>query len=150
MEKQEQIVQELQKAYWKEIESVMNYLASSENLDGIRAEEIRETLSQEVQDEIAHAQRLAARIKELDGTVPGSKDFKAEQESLQPPKNSTDVRQVVQGVVDAESDAVAHYKKIVELADGIDPVTEDLVITLQADEEKHLRLFKGFLKELSS
>ena len=148
MEKQEEIVQELQKAYWKEIETVMNYLANSENLDGIRAEEIRESLSKEVQDELGHAQQLASRIKELNGTVQGSQNFKAEQESAQPPKTSTDVKHVVKGVVDAEEDAIAHYKKIIDLTDGVEHVTQDLVITLQADEEKHLRLFRGFLKDL--
>ncbi len=148
MEKQEEIVKELQKAYWKEIESVMNYLANSENLDGIRAEEIRETLSQEVQDEVGHAQQLASRIKELNGTVPGSKEFKPEQENAQPPQSTTDVLHVVKGVVEAEQDAIAHYKKLVDLTEGIDHVTQDLVISLQADEEKHLRLFRGFLKDL--
>jgi bacterioferritin len=148
MEKQEEIIKELQKAYWKELESVMNYLANSENLDGIRAEEIRETLSQEVQDEVGHAQQLASRIKELNGTVPGSMEFKAEQKSAQPPEKTTDVKHVVKGVVDAEEDAIAHYRKIVDLTDGVDHVTQDLVISLQADEEKHLRLFRGFLKDL--
>lgn len=150
MGKEDEIVQELQKAYWKEIESVMNYLANSENLDGIRAEEIRESLSQEVQDELGHAQQLAARIKELNGTVPGSKGFKAEQESAQPPKKSTDVRHVVKGVVEAEEDAIDHYKKIIDMTDGVDHVTQDLMISLQADEEKHLRLFRGFLKDIDS
>lgn len=148
MEKQEEIVQELQKAYTEELETVMNYLANSENIDGIRAEEIRETLSQEVQDELGHAQQIASRIKELNGTVPGSKTFKATQETSQPPEDSTDIKKVVQGVVDAETEAVAHYKKIVNLADGVDPVTEDLITTLLADEEKHLRLFQGILKDL--
>lgn len=150
MSKQEQIVEELQKAYWEELETVMNYLANSVNLDGIRAEEIRETLSQEVQDEIGHAQQLASRIKELGGTVPGSMEFKAEQKSAQPPQDSTDVKHVVNGVVEAEEAAVDHYRKIVDMTDGVDHVTQDLVISLQADEEKHLRLFKGFLKDLET
>lgn len=150
MEKQQEIILALQEAYWKEMETIMNYLANSVNLDGIRAEEIREILATEVTDELAHAQQLASRIKELDGTVQGSKSFKPGQETAQPPSDTTDLKTVVKGVIDAENDAINHYKKIIQLTDGIDFVTQDMCIALQADEEKHLRIFRGFLKGLQS
>jgi bacterioferritin len=146
MDKQQKIVKALQVAYWKEIETVMNYQANSINLDGIRAQEIREILEAEVADELGHSRKLAERIKELDGLVEGSAAFKAEQTTSQPPKETTDLESVVRGVIDAEQDAIAHYKNLIELTDGFDYVTQDLCIELQADEEKHLRLFKGFLK----
>lgn len=41
-------------------------------------------------------------------------------------------------------------KKIIELAGGFDPATEDLAITSLADEEEHRRDFVGFLKELEA
>ena len=40
-QKREQIIQMLTRAYWMEIETVMNYIANSVNLDGVRAEEIK-------------------------------------------------------------------------------------------------------------
>jgi bacterioferritin len=126
----------------------MNYLAHSANLDGIKAEEIREILSEEVNDEISHAEQLANRIKELGGTVDGSKKFKPEQESGQPPADTTDIATVVKGVVEAEKDAIQQYQKIIQMTDGVDHVTQDLCVELQTDEEKHLRIFKGFKKEL--
>ena len=150
MKKRKEIVEALQQAYWKEIETIMNYIANSTNLDGIRAEEIRETLSVEVTEELGHAQRLAARIKELDGIVEGSMKFKAEQKTNQPPKKTTDLESVIQGVIDAEEDAVNHYRKIIELTDGDDYVTQDLAIQLLGDEEGHLRLFKGFRKGMEA
>lgn len=149
-DQRQQIVKELQKSYWMEIETVMNYLANSTNLDGIRAEEVRETLEVEVTDELKHAQSLAQRIKELDGIVEGSKDFKASQDTAQPPKETTDLISVVRGVIDAEQGAIEQYKKIINLTDGVDFVTQDLCISLQADEEKHLRLFKGFMRGLEN
>ena len=150
MERREEIVQALQEAYWKEIETVMNYLANSTNLDGIRAQEISEMLKLEVADELGHAQRIAERIKELDGKVQGSNSFKAAQTTSQPPADSTDLKTVIQGVIDAEADAIEHYKKIIKLTDGIDYVTQDLAIQLLGDEEKHLRLFKGFQRGMNS
>ena len=150
MEKRTEIVEALKKAYWMEIESVMNYQANSINLDGIRAEEVREILEQEVTDELGHSRQLGERIKELDGTVDGSKKFNPIQDTSQPPAETTDLASVVKGVIDAEKDAIDHYKYIIELTDGVDFVTQDLCIALQADEEKHLRIFRGFLKGMKT
>jgi bacterioferritin len=146
MEKKQEIIKALQKAYWKEIETVINYQANAINLDGIRAEEVKEILTSEVIDELRHSQKLAERIKELDGCVEGSKQFKAEQENSQPPKDSTNLKKVIQGVIDSESDAVDTYKNIIKITEGIDYVTQDLCIEILSDEEKHLRIFRGFMK----
>lgn len=148
MEKKKEIIEALQEAYWAEIETIINYLANSVNLDGIRAEEIKDILSTEVPDELGHAQQIASRIKELDGIVEGSKSFKALQETIQPQADTTDLKSVVKGVIDAETNAIEQYRKIIQLTDGIDFVTQDMCIAIQADEEKHLRVFRGFLKGL--
>jgi len=85
-QKVSQIVDELVVSYWMEIETVQNYLACSVNPDGVRATEIKESLEQDIQEELGHAQQIAQRIHTLGGTVPGSKDFKAGQDALQPPR----------------------------------------------------------------
>lgn len=148
MDKQQEIIKALQSAYWKEMETIMNYQANSINLDGIRAQEIREILESEVTDELGHSRKLGERIKELEGTVEGSFAFKAEQKSSQPPADTTDLKSVVKGVIDAETEAIEHYKYLIKLTDGYDFVTQDLCIALLADEEKHLRVFRGFLKAI--
>jgi bacterioferritin len=40
----EELIGLLQKAYWMEIETVMSYIANSINPDGVRAQEIIESL----------------------------------------------------------------------------------------------------------
>jgi bacterioferritin len=130
-----------------EIETVTNYIASSINLDGVRAEEIKKSLQADVQEELTHAQTLARRIKTLGGRVPGSFDFAAEQKSLQPREDSTDVVSVIKGVIDAENSAIAQYNKLIQLCDGIDYVTQDLCIQSLSDEEEHRRDFIGYLTE---
>jgi len=144
---QKQIINELKVAYWMELETVMNYIANSTNLDGIRAEEIKKALAADVAEELLHAQTIGRRIKTLGGTVPGTKEFKAGQESLQPPSDTTDVVAVIKGVIGAENAAIDQYTKIIKLCDGIDYVTQDMCITALADEEEHRRDFMGFLKE---
>jgi bacterioferritin len=146
-EKREQILELLAKAYWMEIETVMSYVANSVNPDGLRAQEIVEALEEDIQEELGHAQRFAQRIKELYGVVPGSLDFQAEQSYLQPPDRQTDIVHVIRGVIEAETGAIAHYNRIIEATDGVDWVTQDMVIDILRDEEGHRRLFEGFLRE---
>ncbi len=147
LERREQIVALLQKAYWMELETVMSYLAASVNLDGVRAQEIKESLAGDVEEELGHAKRFAERIKELYGVVPGSEGFEAEQSFLQPPAEQTDTVHVIRGVIKAETGAIEHYTRIVEETDGIDPVTQDMAIEILHDEQGHRRLFEGFLRE---
>jgi len=142
-----QLVELLQQAYWMEIETVMSYLANSINPDGVRAQEIKESLEQDIQEELGHAQQFGARIKELYGVVPGSLEFSASQSSLQPPQHQTDIVHVIKGVIDAESGAIDHYNKMIEFCDDKDLVTQDMVIAILRDEEGHRRLFEGYLRE---
>jgi bacterioferritin len=146
-EKREEIIGLLEKAYWMEIETVMSYIANSVNPDGLRAQEIRESLEEDIQEELGHAQQFAQRIKELYGVVPGSLEFRAEQTYLQPPDSQTDIVHVIRGVIDAETGAIEHYNRIIETTDGIDWVTQDMVIDILRDEEGHRRLFEGYLRE---
>ena len=146
-EKQDEIVGMLTKAYWMEIETVMSYIANSVNPDGVRAQEIIESLKTDIQEELGHAQQYADRIKELYGVVPGSMDFKAEQDFLQPPEHQTDIVHVIKGVIEAETGAIEYYEKIIEATETVDPVTQDMVIAILRDEQGHRRLFEGFLRE---
>src|SRR3954462_1665474 len=145
--KREEIIGLLTKAYWMEIETVMSYIANSVNPDGVRAQEIIESLQEDIQEELGHATQYANRIKELYGVVPGSLDFTAEQTYLQPPEQQTDVVHVVKGVIEAETGAIEHYNAIIEATEGLDPVTNDMVIAILRDEEGHRRLFEGYLRE---
>jgi bacterioferritin len=145
--KREEIISLLTKGYWMEIETVMSYVANSINPDGVRAQEVVESLEQDIQEELGHAQQFARRIKELYGVVPGSLDFAAEQSYLQPPAHQTDIVHVIKGVIEAETGAIEHYNRIVEVTDGIDWVTQDMVINILHDEEGHRRLFEGYLRE---
>lgn len=146
-EEREEIVAMLSKAYWMEIETVMSYLANSVNPDGVRAQEIIESLRGDIQEELGHATQFATRIKELYGVVPGSMDFQAEQSYLQPPERQSDIVHVIKGVIAAETGAIDHYNQIIQATDESDPVTNDMVIAILHDEERHRRLFEGFLRE---
>ena len=145
--KREEIIELLKTAYFMELETVMSYVTNSINPDGVRAQEIKESLEEDIQEELGHAQQFAERIKELYGVVPGSMEFKATQPFLQPPEEQTDIVHVIKGVIEAETGAIEHYTRIVEETDEVDLVTQDMVITILRDEQGHRRLFEGFLRE---
>jgi bacterioferritin len=138
----------LQAAYLDEMETVMNYQTNAIVLDGVRAEEIKESLQQDIQEELTHAEQLGRRLKQLDARPPSSADFTARQDSLKPPADSTDVLSVIHGVLEAEADAIDTYRSLIDAAtEENDPVTEDLAVTILADEEAHRTEFRGFEKE---
>jgi bacterioferritin len=142
------VVDLLRKAYFDELETVMNYQTNAIVLDGVRAEEIKQNLLEDIQEELDHSQQIGNRLKQLDARPPGSAEFTARQDSLQPPEDSTNVSAVIQGVLAAENDAIDTYRELVDAAtEANDPVTEDLAVTILTDEEAHRTEFRGFEKE---
>jgi len=83
----DRVIETPRKAYSDEIETVMNYQTNAIVLDGVRAEEIKESLQQDIQEELDHAEQLGQRLKQLGARPPGSKEFEVRQSSLQPPKD---------------------------------------------------------------
>jgi bacterioferritin len=147
----DQVIDLLRKAYSDEMETVINYQTNALVLDGVRAEEIKESLQQDIQEELSHAEQLGQRLKQLGARPPASDEFVARQESLQPPEDSTDVLAVINGVLDAEADAISTYASLIDAAKAAnDPVTEDLAVTILSDEEAHRTEFDGFKKEYRS
>ena len=146
-EKREELVEMLKKAYWMEIETVMSYITNSINPDGVRAQEIIESLNEDIQEELGHAQQFAAAHQGALRRRPGLDGVHAEQTYLQPPEHQTDVVHVIKGVIEAETGAIEHYNEIIEFTEGVDPVTNDMVIAILRDEEGHRRLFEGYLRE---
>ena len=117
--KREELVEMLKKAYWMEIETVMNYIANTINPDGVRAQEIVEILARTsrrssvtpaVRD--AHQGALRRRARQH--------GFTAEQTYLQPPEQQTDIVHVIRGVIEAETGAIQYYQRIIEFCDGFD------------------------------
>lgn len=142
-----QIVHALIRAYNAELETVMNYIANSVNLDGVRAKQVAVALDADIAAELLHAQTLAKRIKTIGGFVPGSMKFEPSQTALQPPTDTTDIVAVIKGVIAAEESAIKNYEEIIRLSEGKDYATQDMAIGILSDEQEHRREFVGFLKE---
>lgn len=147
MDKTKEIITELKKSYAIELETMQNYLANSIDLEGTAAELVRKSLEEEITLKLKHARRLAKRINVLGGRLPGSLALPRDQVVLQPPPDNADVMAVVRGVIGANEISISQYQKIIRLTEGLDYITQDLVIDLLSDEREHRRLFLSFLTQ---
>ena len=150
MDRTKEIIAELKRSYAIELETIQNYLANSIELQGADAEVIRKSLEEEINLKLKHARRLAKRISVLGGRLPGSLELAQDQIFLQPPLDNKDAMAVIQGVISANKAAIRQYQKIIDLTEGLDYLTQDMVIDLLSDEREHGRLFLRFLTEKGS
>ncbi|MEX0938473.1 MAG: ferritin-like domain-containing protein [Pirellulales bacterium] len=146
-DKTQSIVNALVKAYSMELETVANYLTASVNLDGMLAEEVKRSLAGDVTEELGHAQQLSQRIKQLGGTVPSAAELDFSSSKLSRSSDTKDLETVVRGVIDDERAAIEHYRHVISETEGTDYVTQELCISLLADEEEHRTQFEGFLRD---
>lgn len=144
------LVRKLTDAYWAELETAATYLASSTNRDGITAGRIARRVRDAITSNLDHAQRLALRIKQLHGPVPGPDDFSARQVPAGSPAEPHDNASVLKGAIDAATAAIARYQGIVAVApEAADWVTRDLAIQLIREKETHRQWLQESLAELA-
>jgi bacterioferritin len=58
-----------------------------------------------------------------------------------------DAMAVIRGVINVNETSIGQYQKIIHLTEGLDYVTQDMVIDLLSDERELRRLFLGFLTQ---
>lgn len=144
------LVRNLTEAYWAELETAATYLASSTNRDGIAAGRIARRVRDAITSNLDHAERLAVRIKQLHGPVPGPDAFSARQLAVGSPAEPHDSASVLEGVIDAAAAAIARYQGIVAVApEAADWVTRDLAVQLIREKETHRQRLQGSLAELA-
>jgi ferritin-like protein len=139
MDKVAQIVAELKIAYATQLEIVQNYLADASNLKG--PDTVKELLDQEVQTALGHARRIAKRIRALEGQVPRSPDLSTRPGERQPSFKSASFQSVLLSALKTQDSVITEYERIIQLCDGQDFVTLDLIIELLvAERDRRHRL----------
>ncbi len=104
-------------------------------------------LREGVEEEVGHARTLGRRIQELHGVVPGGEGLASDDQYPQPFGRQADAEAMIEAVVATETSAIRHYLRIMRVTRDIDQDTNDLVLTILRDEQRHLRLFEGYLRE---
>jgi bacterioferritin len=144
------LVRKLTEAYWAELETAAAYLASSTNRGGMSGGRVARRVRDAITSNLDHAQRLAVRIKQLHGLVPGPDDFWVRELALGPPAEPHDDASVLEGAIEAATAGVARYQGIVAAApEASDWVTRDLAVQLIRDKENHRASLQGSLAEVA-
>ncbi len=149
--KLEDVTADLNKAYADEWLAHYQYWLTAQWIRGMDADTLREVLIQQSADELSHAEQIANRIIQLGGT-PVMHPAKLVETSgcgyKQPPSDSTNLKQVIQDVLEAEACAIDAYSTMSEKYRNTDQVTheifEDLLKDEVEDEEKWEKLAGTF------
>ena len=116
-------------------------------LDGEGLKEIAETARIEDRN---HFEALVPRIYELGGELPADMRAFHDLSACPPanlPKDPTDIKAMLQILVNAERCAVAGYSRICDLTAGKDHRTYDLALSILHEEIEHESWFSEFLGE---
>lgn len=136
----------LKTAYAAEVQTVVDFLAVSVWLDGPGARQITEALDLYIPGKLIQAREIARRLKQLGVNSPAS--FASAQKIL-PPPDETDPLPAVEGVLEAQRQAIARCEKLIAACERKDLVTQELAMDILAHEERHRALFEGFLVQLN-
>ena len=132
------LVRELIAAYWHEIETVSDHMASSTNRDGINGERIARRVREAITSDLRYAQRVAVRIRRLHAAVPSPDEFVTRQPSLRPPAEPLDNLSLIVGLIEAETAAIKRYRRIAAVAsEAHDWVTQALANQIMQEKETH-------------
>lgn len=131
------VIADLNKAYADEWLAHYQYWLTAQWIRGMDGDTLRDILVQQSNDELGHAERIANRIIQLDGTPtmnPGKLLENSGCGYKEPPNDSTNLKQVIQDVLDAEACAIETYSKLAEKYRMTDVVTHELFEDLLEDE----------------
>ena len=143
----DELIEMLVKAYWMEMETVMSYIANSINPDGVRAQEIIESLQEDIQEELGHAQQFGDAHQGALRRRAGLARLQCRAELSAAAQRADRHRPRDQGRDRGRVRRDRALQPDHRVCEGKDPVTQDMVIAILRDEEGHRRLFEGFLRE---
>jgi bacterioferritin len=130
------VISVLQEALATEIVCTLRYRQHFHSARGMNAEPIAAEFLQHANEELDHAERIAARISQLGGD-PDYNPATMEGRSHSEYRTATSLRQMVIENLVAERVAIASYSEIVTWLGTADPTTRRLLEDILAVEEEH-------------
>ncbi|MET1128278.1 MAG: ferritin-like domain-containing protein [Thermoproteota archaeon] len=124
------------------------YVLTAYALKGHVSEELAEVFKKIAEDELNdHFHKLAQRLQDFDVDIPDFRDLWSLSRCKQPelPDNPYDVDAWLKAGIEAEECAIRYYREIYGEVKDRDPVTEEIVEDILADEVEHHTLFKNLL-----
>ncbi len=146
-----EVIKDLTTAYSDEWLAHYQYWVTAKWIRGIDADTLKTVLEEQSMDELGHAQKLAARIMQLGGEPvmhPSQLLEKCGCGYKEPPKDPTDLKKVIQDVLEAEACAIDFYSRMTEKYRSTDIVTHEIFEDLLKDEVDDEEEWERFLAKL--
>lgn len=130
------VVQMLNDALATELVCVLRYKRHYYTIAGLGTSEIKAEFLEHANEELAHADRIAERIVQLNGE-PNFNPAILQQRSHAEYDESLDPQAMVRANLVAERVAIESYRQMIQAIGDKDPTTKQLLIDVLREEEQH-------------
>ena len=132
-----EVLKDLNTAYSDEWLAHFQYWYTAKWIKGLDADTLKPVLEGQSADELGHAGKIADRILQLGGRPVANPSRLLETCGCgfkEPPEDPTNLKRVIQDVLEAEACAIGFYSKMAEKYRTTDMVTHELFEDLLKDE----------------
>lgn len=140
----EEILEMLNAALATELVCILRYKRHYFTATGLVNESVKAEFLEHAQQEEDHANRIAERIVQLNGT-PDMNPSTLAARSHAEYDESTDIKSMIRANLVAERIAIESYRQMIERIGDTDPTTKHLLIDIMAVEEEHADDMKDLL-----
>jgi len=143
-----EVLKDLNTAYSDEWLAHFQYWYTAKWIKGLDADTLKPVLEEQSADELGHAGKIADRILQLGGRPVANPSRLLETCGCgfkEPPEDPTDLKRVIQDVLEAEACAIGFYSKMAEKYRTTDIVTHELFEDLLKDEVDDEEQWERFL-----
>lgn len=133
----DEIIELLNRGIAAEINDAYRYLLLSHAASGVHSTPVAELFRETGQHEWGHVGLLVDRVLQLGGeplTSPSEAGERSYAEYKPPPKDSTDVRAMLEDSLEGERAAIVFYRDLFDRTRDVDPVTAQIARDALADE----------------
>lgn len=154
VQNRETLIRMLKNAFCEEMNAWYQYLIITPFIKGNERSEIQRKLEQQAKDEYEdHAMWLLERINRLGGTPedilsPNDWNNIATHKYIMPSSEFT-VQTAIEQNIEAEKGAIETYIALEKFTRDLDPVSNQKIIEILADEEEHLQTLLEFKEDLN-
>jgi len=147
----EKLIEELNKALADEWLAYYQYWLGAKVVVGSMRGEVAAELIQHANDELRHAGMIADRIIQLGGTpiLKPEEWYTMTNCGYEAPENPY-VETVLDQNIKGEQCAIVTYQKMIEMLEGKDPITWNIVVQILADEVEHEEDLQALVEDIET